>query len=116
MEFMQCVANNVLEGISYKGIAYEGDRPDIVEEVPNNGIDVQDEVAHWVLPDGRCVAWTVAELAGKRPDELLDPKAKALYFAIGEEMEYYPLGMLPDEIFDAYREQPGTLEERERLS
>ena len=77
---------------------------------------MQNEIAHWVLPDGRCVAWTVAELAEKRPDELIDPKAKALYFAIGEEVGYFPLGMLPDEIIDAYREQPGTLEERSSLS
>ncbi len=73
---------------------------------------MQNEVAHRVLPDGRCVSWSVAELAQKRPDDLIDPKAKALYFAIGEELEYYPLGMLPDEIVDAYRDEPGTLEER----
>lgn len=26
-------------------------------------------------------------------------------------MDYYPLGMLPDESFEAYREAPGSLEE-----
>ena len=79
-------------------------------------MDVQSEIAHWVLPDGRCVAWTVAELARKKADELVDLKARALYFAIGEEVEYLPQGMLPDEIVDAYRDAPGTLEERQRLS
>jgi len=115
-EFMQAVANNVLNGIAYKGIAYEGDRPNIMLDLPNGGVDVQKEVVQWVLPDGRCVAWTVAELAQKRPDELTDPKARAAYFAIGEEVEYYPLGVLPDEVLDAYRDAPGTLEERGRLS
>ena len=37
---------------------------------------MQNEIAHWVLPDGRCVSWSVAELAEKRPDELIDLKAK----------------------------------------
>ena len=34
---------------------------------------------------------------------------------MGKEFDHLPLGMLPDETFEAYREQPGTLEERRRL-
>ena len=34
----------------------------------------------------------------------------------GEELSYHPLGMLSDEAFEAYREAPGTLEERRTLS
>ena len=116
IEWMQAVAANVRTGIVYKGIAYEGDHPDIVLELPNAGRDVQHETAHWVLPDGRCVAWTAAELAEKKLDELVDPTAREAYYAIGQELEYHPLGMLPDEIFEAYREAPGTLEERRCLS
>ena len=116
LEWMQAVADNVRAGIVYKGIAYESERPDLVLELPNDGIDVQRETAHWVLPDGRCVAWTVLELAEKRPDELEDPTARELYFAIGKELDCYPLGTLPDEHLEAYREAPGTLEERLRLS
>ena len=33
----------------------------------------------------------------------------------GEELGYLPLGMLPDETFEVYREAPGTLEERPTL-
>ncbi len=99
-------------GLGETTAAKRGDRPDTTLELPNDGIDVQSEITHWVLPDGRCVSWSVADLALKRPDELIDPKAKEPYFALGEELEYYPLGMLPDEIVDAYREEPGTLEER----
>ena len=51
-----------------------------------------------------------------RPDELVDPKARELYFVIGQELDHYPLGSLPDEQLEAYREAPGTLEERRRLS
>ena len=90
----------------------EGDRPDIVHELPNAGCDIQHEPAFWILTDGRCVAWTVAELADKRPDELVDKNAREAYYAIGQELDFYPLGMLPDETFEAYRDAPGTLEER----
>ena len=54
----------------------------------------------------------MAELAQKRPDELIDPNAREAYFAVGKELGYLPLGMLPDEEFETYREAPGALEER----
>ena len=116
LEWMQAVASNVRVGITYHGIVYESDRPDFVCELPNSGMDVQHETAHWILPDGRCVAWTVAELAQRKLDELLDPNAVEAYYALGEEMGCYPLGILPDEQLEAYREAPGTLEERLFLS
>ena len=99
-------------GIKYKGIVFEGDAQHFSPDLPNAGIDVQNEIVHWLLPDGRCMAWTVAELAQKRPDELIDPNAREAYFTVGKELGYLPLGMLPDEEFETYREAPGTLEER----
>ena len=109
---MEAVANNVLPGIKYKGIVYEGDAQHFSPDLPNAGIDVQNEIVNWLLPDGRCMAWTVAELAQKRPDELIDPSAREAYFAVGKDLGYLPLGMLPDEEFEIYREAPGALEER----
>ena len=50
----------------------------------------------------------------KKLDELVDPTAREAYYAIGEELSYYPLGMLPDEAIEAYREMPGNLDERPR--
>ena len=35
---------------------------------------------------------------------------------IGKELDFHPLGMLPDETFEEYRDNPGTLEERRHLS
>ena len=71
---------------------------------------------YWILPDGRCVCWSVAELADKKQDELLDGNALQAYAIIGKELDFHPLGMLPDETFDEYRDNPGTLEERRHLS
>ena len=81
---MQAVADNVKPGIKYHGIVYESDRPTIVQELPNGGVDVQHEPVHWILPDGRSVVWTVAELAQAKSDELVDPDAREAYFAMGE--------------------------------
>ena len=71
---------------------------------------------YWVLPDGRCVCWSVAELAEKKQDELLDGNALKAYETIGNQLDFHPLGMLDDETFESYRDNPGTLEERPHLS
>ncbi len=51
---------------------------------------------YWILPDGRAVAWSLLELLDKSADELMDPNAWEAYQAIGKELGYQPLGMLPD--------------------
>ena len=71
---------------------------------------------YWILPDGRCVCWSVAELAEKKQDELLDGNALKAYETIGNQLDFHPLGMLDDETFESYRDNPGTLEERPHLS
>ena len=82
IDWMEAVANNVLLGITYKGVVYEGDAQNFSLDLPNAGFDVQNKIVNWVLPDGRCMAWTVAELAHKRADELVDPSAREAYFAV----------------------------------
>ena len=116
VQWMQAVATSVHPGITYKGIAYEGDRPDISPDLPSGGIDLQKEPVYWILPDGRCVCWSVAELAEKKQDELLESNALKAYETIGNQLDFHPLGMLDDETFEAYRDNPGTLEERRHLS
>jgi len=41
--FFTAVGANVREGIVFKGVAYESERPEILEQVPNDGLDVQHE-------------------------------------------------------------------------
>ena len=83
LEWMEAVASNVRAGIKYHGVTYESEKPDFVYDLPSGGIDIQHESCHWILPDGRCVAWSVAELSEKKLDELLDPNARELYYAVG---------------------------------
>ena len=83
LEWLEAVASNVRAGIKYQGVTYESEKPDFVYDLPSGGIDIQHESCHWILPDGRCVAWSVAELSEKKLDELLDPNARELYYAVG---------------------------------
>ena len=54
---MEAVAGNVSDGVKFKGIAYEGEKPSILHRVPSNGLDIQD---------------TPHELSGFLRSELLD--------------------------------------------
>ena len=42
----EAVGASVREGILFKGIAHESERPGILEQVPNEGLDVQHEPVH----------------------------------------------------------------------
>ena len=53
--FMHEVARNAKQGVSYKGVALEGERPDFLEDVPDSGRDIQDAPVHWCLPSGKYV-------------------------------------------------------------
>ena len=44
--FFEAVGANTREGIMFKGVAYESDRPEILAQVPNEGLDVQREPVH----------------------------------------------------------------------
>ena len=70
---------------------------------------------YWILPDGRCVCWSVAELAEKKQDELLDSNAREAYFTIGEQLGFtlsacYPMKRLTGtEIIGEHWNSVGTL-------
>ena len=51
VEWMQAVAASVSPGITYKGIAYEGDRPDLAPDLPNGGIDLQMEPVLYLVDE-----------------------------------------------------------------
>ena len=41
--FFDAVGANVRDGIVFKGVAFESDCPEIVTQIPNEGLDVQHE-------------------------------------------------------------------------
>jgi hypothetical protein len=44
--FFEAVGGNVREGIVFRGVAFESDRPEIVTQIPNEGLDIQREPVH----------------------------------------------------------------------
>ena len=52
------------------------------------------------------------ELVNKKPDELIQGNAIEAYSTIAKELLYEPLGMLPDDQLNDFRDNPGKLEER----
>ena len=112
IDFFDIVAKNTHEKIEYQGIAFEGDCNHILHQLPNDGKDAQHEPVYWTLPDGRAVCWSLFELVKKKPDELIEGNAIEAYAKVAEQLLYEPVGMLPDEELNEYRDSPGTLEER----
>jgi hypothetical protein len=49
------------------------------------------------LPDGRAVMWSLLQLVSKKTDELVSPGAIEEYYAVGQQLGCFPLGMLPDD-------------------
>ena len=55
--YAEALGYAVHEGIEFKGIAYESDAPTLLKQLPNGGVDCQDEKVYWTMPDGRCVTF-----------------------------------------------------------
>ena len=108
-QFMDCVAQNVHEGIRFKGSAFEGERLTIMRQ---GGIDLQDEHMHWTLPDGRCECWSVRRIAGATDDLLAPQDSEGAYQAVAKEIGYDVLGIAEENALEPFRIAPGTLVER----
>lgn len=113
LEFVDAVAKLVHEGVHFKGIVYEADRPSIVRQLPSGGLDVQDEPLFWTLPDGRCVCKSLREVAALLPNELAPKDSHEEYLEVAKRLGYHALGKPNDEnAFEDWRVSPGTLAER----
>lgn len=86
-EFMDAVAENMKAGSKYKGIAFDSERPEILEQLPDGGLDIQDEPVYWTLPDGRCVCWSLREISKLNTDELTPIDSNEAYLAEAPRMD-----------------------------
>ena len=91
------------------------ERPEITNEVPNGGANIQDEKLYWNFPDGTCDCYSMRQLSHATPDELAGNNAEAYPFVAGK-FGYDPLGEVDDENPDAvlaeYRENRGTVQDK----
>ena len=51
IEYAEALGKAVHEGIEFKGIAYESEAPTLLKQLPNGGVDCQDEKLYWTMPD-----------------------------------------------------------------
>ena len=114
LEFLEIVSKS--EKIEFEGIVYAGETSTILYQLPNDGRDAQHEPVYFVLPDGRAVCWTLVELVNKKPDELIQGDTLEAYEKLAKELEYEPLGMLPDDELNEFVLNPGTLESVDGIS
>ena len=80
-EFMEAVAKNVREGVRFMGLAFQQERAQLVLQLPDDGVDIQNEPVYWMLPDGRCKSWSVRDLASAPEHELVHVSEETLNHA-----------------------------------
>ena len=113
IDYAEALGEAVHEGIEFKGIAYESEAPTLLKQLPNGGVDCQDEKVYWTMPDGRCVSYSLRELSYLRDDDLAPQDSHESYLAVAKELGYDALGKPEnDEAFEEYRLDPGTVTER----
>ena len=113
VEYAEALGKAVHEGIKFKGIAFEGEAPKLMKQLPKGGVDCQDEKVFWTMPDGRCVAYSLRELSYLREDALAHQDSHEAYLAVAKQLGYDALGKPEnDEAFEAYRLDPGKITER----
>ena len=112
IEFMVALGRNIHNKIEFKGVVFDGEHPQLVLELPGDGLDIQDENCHWVLLDGRCVVMSARQMANIRDDQLEEDDCHEAYRAVGREFGYDSLGQTGDAMISTLKENPGTLQER----
>jgi hypothetical protein len=112
IDFMDKLAARVHPGVEFKGIAFEGDRPQIVRQLPRGGVDIQDDPVYWTLPNGSCVCWSAKKLAMQLPSAFA-AQSNERYHAVAKELGYDVLGTTNDEeSLQTFCSSPGSLKER----
>ena len=113
VDFAEALGKAVHEAIDSQGVAFEGDAPKLLKQMPNGGVDCQDIPVYWTLPDGRCVSYSLREMANLRDDDIAPQDSHDAYLAVAKELGYDALGKPEnDEAFEEYRLDPGTVTER----
>ena len=92
VEFAEALGKAVHEKIDFQGIAFEGDAPKLLKQMPNGGVDCQDIPVYWTLPDGRCVSHSLREMANLRDEDIAPQDSHEAYLAVAKELGYDALG------------------------
>ena len=79
IDYAEALGEAVHEGIAFKGIiAYEFEAPTLLKQLPNGGVDCQDEKVYWTMPDGRRVSCGVTTLPRRTHTSPTSPLPRSL--------------------------------------
>ena len=90
----------------YRGVAFDNpERPEVYEQLPKAGYDMQHHPVYWVLPCGRCVYMSFREFYLAKPDQFLPQNSKEAYREIVSELHFDVLGVAQEEPFADLKEK-----------
>ena len=82
------IAESKKAALTFKGIAFGSERPEIAHQLPDGGVDIQGELVYWALPCGRCVCWALRELANAHGNDLAPTDSDEACRAVTRELGY----------------------------
>ena len=89
------------------------ERPEIIQDLPKGGVDIQDVPLFWDLPSGRCSSYSILQLRSLPEDEFLPYDSDEVYLDMAKQFRFDVLGIVagdqPDKDFAEFREDVGTL-------
>ena len=94
---MQGMAAWKSAGAQYVGITYESDRPVFQCEVPNGGLDIQDEQVYWHFASG-AACYSLRQLYTTPESDFKLYEEDEPYLAIGRKMGWDLLGICENEV------------------
>ena len=110
IQWFEQFAENAMRGLQFCGLVYEGQAVSMEKASPSGGVDVLDEPAYWLLPNGETTCCTARHLIQDRHRHGLQPDTKYEYAAIGNALGCAFLGGRC-EVTDLLAD-PGTLQEQ----
>ena len=92
LEFYNEFAENVVPGLEYRGLVYEGAALTLERSLPAGGVDVLDEAVYWLFPSGALLCRSPRDLQRAGPAAGNTPDSKDDYEAVGAALGYQFLG------------------------
>eukprot|EP00974_Lingulodinium_polyedra_P008726 834639-Lingulodinium_polyedra.AAC.1 len=110
---MDALAQNLLPGLVYVGVVYDGSVAEYVRDVPGGGRDVLAAKVFWRFPAGALRCLSVRDLRRARLAELDEAETREAYERVANAYGYTFLGVATDSAaLDDLKTDAGTYQDR----
>ena len=110
IQWFEQFAENVMLGLQFCGLIYEGQPMDMCKTLPSGGVDVLDVSVYWLLPSGETTCCSARHLHKDRHRVGVQLDSQDDYEAMGQALGLTYLGGRCD-VTD-FVQDPGTLRKR----